>query len=113
MEIRLIAARRIGELVSVVPPEERYKGREPYLRTSEVLPYQRLSEFRKLAEIPPSEFKERIENLRVTKITLWTYLRNGKIKGRKMGTTWYVTEESLREYFNADRRIIRISTKQA
>ncbi len=57
--------------------------------------------------------KELSEKLGVTKLTLQTYLREGKIKGRKMGTTWYVTEESLREYFNAERRIIRINTKRA
>jgi excisionase family DNA binding protein len=56
--------------------------------------------------------KELSENLGVTKVTLRSYLRKGKIAGRKMGTNWYVTEESLREFFNAERRIIRIRTKQ-
>src|SRR5699024_8229009 len=28
------------------------------------------------------------------------YLREGKIRGRKLGVKWYVTEEALREYFD-------------
>ena len=56
MEIRLLAARRIGELV----PAEKPPGKK-IVRTSDELkiPKQRLSEFRKLAEIPMPEFKER------------------------------------------------------
>jgi excisionase family DNA binding protein len=66
-----------------------------------------------IGDIKLHSLKELSEKLGVTKVTLRTYLRTGKIKGRKMGTTWYVTEESLREYFNADRRIIRIRTNRA
>ena len=65
-----------------------------------------------IGDIRLHSLKELSEKLGVTKVTLRTYLRNGKIKGRKMGTTWYVTEESLREYFNAQRMIIRINTKR-
>lgn len=64
-----------------------------------------------IGDIRLYSLKELSEKLGVTKITLQTYLKTGKIKGRKMGTTWHVTEESLREYFNADRRILRIRTK--
>jgi len=66
-----------------------------------------------LGDIRLYSLKELSEKLGVTRVTLRTYLRDGKIKGRKMGTTWYVTEESLRGYFNAERRIIRINTKRA
>jgi phage N-6-adenine-methyltransferase len=60
MEIRLLAARRMGELVPVE------QGKRTDLETSPKLgevkiPQQRLSEFRKLAEIPITEFKEKIE----------------------------------------------------
>jgi len=65
-----------------------------------------------IGDIRLYSLKELSEKLGVSEVTLRTYLREGKIKGRKMGTTWYVTEESLREYFNAERRIIRIKTKR-
>lgn len=40
------------------------------------------------------------ENLGLSKMTIRTYLREGKIRGRKLGVSWYVTEEALREYFD-------------
>lgn len=39
------------------------------------------------------------EMLGVSKLTLRTYLREGKIRARKLGVSWYVTEEAIREYF--------------
>ncbi len=60
-EIKFIAARRIGELI---PPEKSGPGRgKESLRQTDGLsvPRQRLSEFRKLAEIPENDFRERIE----------------------------------------------------
>lgn len=41
------------------------------------------------------------EQLGLSKMTIRTYLREGKIRGRKLGVKWYVTEEALREYFDA------------
>lgn len=38
--------------------------------------------------------------LGLSKMTIRAYLREGKIRGRKLGVQWYVTEEALREYFN-------------
>lgn len=40
------------------------------------------------------------EQLGLSKMTIRTYLREGKIRARKLGVKWYVTEEALREYFN-------------
>ncbi len=40
------------------------------------------------------------EQLGISKMTLRTYLREGRIRGRKLGVSWYVTEEAIREYFN-------------
>lgn len=40
------------------------------------------------------------EQLGLSKMTIRAYLREGKIRGRKLGVKWYVTEEALREYFN-------------
>lgn len=39
------------------------------------------------------------EMLGVSKMTLRSYLREGRIKGRKLGVSWYVTEEAIRNYF--------------
>ena len=33
-------------------------------------------------------------------MTIRAYLREGKIRARKLGVQWYVTEEALREYFD-------------
>ncbi|SMO46687.1 helix-turn-helix domain-containing protein [Fodinibius sediminis] len=40
------------------------------------------------------------EQLGLSKMTIRAYLREGKIRGRKLGVKWYVTEEALREYFS-------------
>lgn len=40
------------------------------------------------------------ERLDLSKMTIRTYLREGRIRGRKLGVQWYVTEEALREYFD-------------
>lgn len=40
------------------------------------------------------------EKLGLSKMTIRAYLREGKIRARKLGVQWYVTEEALREYFN-------------
>lgn len=62
-EVKFLAARRIGELVPAELPKE--SGKKAHTKVSECrtpqIPKQRLSEFRKLAEIPIKEFKERIE----------------------------------------------------
>lgn len=39
------------------------------------------------------------EQLGISKMTLRAYLREGKLRGRKLGVQWYVTEEAIREYF--------------
>ncbi len=39
------------------------------------------------------------EQLGLSKMTIRTYLREGRIRGRKLGVSWYVTEQALREYF--------------
>ncbi|MDX1586110.1 MAG: helix-turn-helix domain-containing protein [Balneolaceae bacterium] len=40
------------------------------------------------------------EELGLSKMTIRAYLREGKIRARKLGVQWYVTEEALREYFD-------------
>jgi excisionase family DNA binding protein len=39
------------------------------------------------------------EMLGISKMTIRAYLRDGKLQGRKMGVKWFVTEDSLRRYF--------------
>lgn len=38
--------------------------------------------------------------LGVSKMTLRAYLREGRLKGKKLGVQWYVTEEAIRSYFD-------------
>ena len=40
------------------------------------------------------------ERLGISKMTLRAYLREGRIRGRKLGVQWFVTEEAIRDYFN-------------
>jgi excisionase family DNA binding protein len=42
------------------------------------------------------------ELLGISKMTLRAYLRDGRIKGRKLGVQWFVTEEAIRDYFEKD-----------
>lgn len=44
------------------------------------------------------------EQLGLSKMTIRAYLRDGKIRGRKLGVKWYITEEALREYFDEPSR---------
>lgn len=40
------------------------------------------------------------EKLGISKMTIRAYLREGRIRARKLGVQWFVTEEAIREYFN-------------
>lgn len=46
--------------------------------------------------------EELAELLDVQERTIREYLRDGKLRGRKIARRWYVPEESLREYFSLD-----------
>jgi len=39
------------------------------------------------------------ELLGISKMTIRAYLREGKLKGKKLGVQWYVTEDAIRNYF--------------
>ncbi|TVQ68148.1 MAG: DNA-binding protein [Balneolaceae bacterium] len=43
------------------------------------------------------------EMLGISKMTLRTYLREGRLRGRKLGVQWYVTEEAIRDYFEEEK----------
>jgi predicted site-specific integrase-resolvase len=46
------------------------------------------------------DLKEISKKLDVTTSTLRSYIRLGKIKGRKVAGKWLVSDEALRQYFN-------------
>jgi len=39
------------------------------------------------------------EMLNIQKVTVRKYIREGRLKGRKLARRWYVPEENLAEYF--------------
>ena len=46
--------------------------------------------------------EELSEKLSVSVNTIRDYIRSGKLKGRKMGIKWFISSDSLQEYFNRD-----------
>ncbi len=40
------------------------------------------------------------ELLGLSKMTIRAYLREGKLKGKKLGVQWFITEEAIRSYFD-------------
>jgi hypothetical protein len=54
---------------------------------------------RKIGDLKLFSVDDLHDMLGISKMTLRAYLREGKLKGRKMGVKWFVTEESLRKYF--------------
>jgi len=53
-----------------------------------------------IGDIKLYDLDEIAKAFNVTKITIRGYLKGGKLKGEKMGKRWYVSEESLKEFFN-------------
>lgn len=53
-----------------------------------------------LKEIKLYNIKETAELLGVTTRTLQTYIKNGRIKARKIGRGWKFTEQSINEFVN-------------
>jgi len=52
-----------------------------------------------LGELKLYSLKELSKSLGITSFTLRTYIRQGKLRARKMGTKWLVTEDALKDYF--------------
>jgi excisionase family DNA binding protein len=48
------------------------------------------------------EVEELSELLDIQETTIRKYLRDGKLRGRKLARRWYVSEESLAAYFRED-----------
>lgn len=38
--------------------------------------------------------------LDIQEVTVRKYLRDGRLQGRKMAKRWFITEDSLKDYFN-------------
>ena len=48
------------------------------------------------------DVEEVAEMLSVGEPTIRRYLRQGKLKGKKLAKRWYVSEESLKDYFQPE-----------
>jgi len=46
--------------------------------------------------------EELAEKLDVNENTIRQYLKEGKLRGRKLGVKWFVSTDNIREYFNSD-----------
>ncbi len=57
---------------------------------------------RKIGSLTLYSIDDLHELLGISKMTLRAYLREGRLKGRKLGVQWFVTEESIRSYFEED-----------
>ncbi len=56
----------------------------------------------RLGELEVFTLDELEERLSIQKFTLRRYLKAGRLKGRKIANRWYVTAESLREFFEPE-----------
>ena len=56
----------------------------------------------KLGDLELFTVEELSEKLGIQERTIREYLKSGKLKGRKMARRWYVSEDSLREFFEAE-----------
>lgn len=54
---------------------------------------------KKIGDLTLYDVEELSKLLGVQEKTIRAILRDGKLKGRKLARRWYVTEDSLREYF--------------
>lgn len=54
---------------------------------------------RKIGSLTLYSIDDLHELLGISKMTLRAYLREGRLKGRKLGVSWFVTENAIREYF--------------
>lgn len=55
---------------------------------------------RQIGDIKLYNLTELSEALQVTPTSLRTYIHHGKLKGRKVGNKWYVTEDNLKDFLN-------------
>ena len=51
-----------------------------------------------IGDIKAYDVQEIAKALNMTPQSVRKFIREGRIKGRKVGTRWYVTEEAIRDY---------------
>ena len=54
---------------------------------------------KKIGELTLYSVDDLHEMLGISKMTIRAYLREGRLKGRKVGVSWFVTESAIRDYF--------------
>lgn len=54
---------------------------------------------KKIGELTLYSVDDLHEMLGISKMTIRAYLREGRLKGRKLGVSWFVTESAIRDYF--------------
>jgi len=52
----------------------------------------------KIGDIKAYDVQELAKLFDMTPQSVRKFIREGRIKGRKVGTRWYVTEEAIRDY---------------
>jgi len=57
---------------------------------------------KKIGDLKLYSVEELSEILDIQETTIRKYLRDGKLRGRKLARKWYISEESLAEYFRED-----------
>jgi len=55
---------------------------------------------KKVGSLELYDIEELSKLLAIQQKTIRAMLKEGRLKGRKLARKWYVTEESLREYFS-------------
>ena len=55
-----------------------------------------------VADMKLYDVEEVAEMLSVGEPTIRRYLREGKLKGKKLAKRWYVSEENLKDYFQPE-----------
>ncbi|MEO9884191.1 MAG: helix-turn-helix domain-containing protein [Balneola sp.] len=66
---------------------------------------------RKIGSLTLYSIDDLHEMLGISKMTLRAYLREGRLKGRKLGVSWFVTENAIREYFEEAEQQISFKKK--
>ena len=53
----------------------------------------------KLGDLTLFDVQELAKKFNINRVTVRNYMRTGRLKGRKVGKKWYITEEALQDYF--------------
>jgi excisionase family DNA binding protein len=56
----------------------------------------------KIADIELFTVDELADKFDVQDRTILAYIKEGKLKAQKMGKRWYISSESIKEYFEGD-----------